>query len=233
MTCSTLRKPILVLSMIFFTGSLFAQKTELMANGYGGLFSFYGNGSVSSATGEINAEAFYGRHPGFAYSFELQVQRVTRQKHLYGLGLSIDKVKSRTNTTPYTINIGPSNPPPPPPATKTILSNSFLTMNPYIGHQFTIKRITLDVDAGLDLAYYLKGYVIIKTPSTKGKDFYSFPRNEVTPSMDIRSRVQINARYKRFGLLAGYSLGLTDYKKEAGSKAYASFVRMGISFRLK
>jgi hypothetical protein len=233
MTFSTLRKTLALIALCLIGSFLFGQRTEIRVNAFSGIFSFFGSGSTSASTGYLNPYGLYGRRPGFSYSFELQVQQVTKQKHLFGLGISLEKLRSKAKTTLYATDIITGQIPMPPETGATTLTNTFITLNPFIGQRFLSKVITMDALLGLDLAYSLKSFVVIKMFTSGRNDSYSFAHNEITPSVDVRPRVQINANYKNFGLLVGYSLGLTNYQTKLDSKAYAKFFRIGISYKLK
>ena len=56
--------------------------------------------------------------------------------------------------------------------------------------------------------------------------------------MDIGPRLQLNAYHNRMGLLVGYSVGLQnpyhyDNPYSANNKAYANYLYIGVSYRIK
>jgi hypothetical protein len=79
---------------------------------------------------------------------ELQAQRITRQKHLYGIGLGFERLTSRArvDSASYTF-VGKVS-----ERGKVTLENDFISFNPYIGHRFIANSITFDLQVGADLA---------------------------------------------------------------------------------
>ena len=105
----------------------------------------------------------------------------------------------------------------------TFLKNTFITLNPYIGHRFSFPKSSLDVLAGIDLGYCLKSSELIWSPS--GTKANPDGQNDLTkPTIDFRPRIQIKTQIKKFGFLAGYSLGVTNYQSQNNLKAYTSFI---------
>ena len=213
-----------------------AQKTEINFNAYTAAFGFHGNGTTT--TSYINSNEMsnptdstfniYGKKGSFSYSLELQAQRITRNKLIYGLGIAFEQLTSKVNIDSVRkIVFGQTY----PTSGKSFLKNSYLTLNPFLGHRTIINKITLDFLLGLDIAFCEKSEEDIQTvfanKSTRIKN------TNIKPGVDYRPRVQMKAEYKNIGLLLGYSLGLTDYKQQANSEAYSSVLRLGISYRLK
>ncbi len=100
-----------------------------------------------------------------------------------------------------------------------------------MGKRLLAKKITLDATLGLDVALCLKSHASLVT--SFGNEDYWFTKNEISPAVDLRPRLQLAAGYKKLGIAAGYSLGLINYKSAPGTKAYSNFLRMGLSYRLK
>lgn len=231
---------ILLLSAAFCFVALccYSQKTELRANAYSGLFSFRSSGAASAANISIVGPADgpglftaypYGKKSGFSYAFELQAQRVTAQRHLFGAGVGFEKLQSKVGFDSVSTQVGIKS-------TKgnIRLTNEFVTFNPYIGHRFALKKILFDVTAGADIAFSTKVYSKAKINFEKESTFSNTYKKH---PVDVRPRVQLNMYYKRMGLLAGYSIGTEDVYKNTGydylnKKAFANFLRLGISYRL-
>jgi len=229
----TLRKGLPLLIFLCFAVSVaFSQKIEIKANAYSGLSYFRGSASKSSSAGYYDNYGAYGRTPGFSYSFELQTQRVTRQKHLYGLGLAFERLSSKCDHTllPPTDLIGEG---PIPPADKgtTTFTNAFINLNPYAGQRLLNKTITLDATIGVDVAFNIKSKSTFTT-STYKEDLNA-PGIISAPSVDARPRLQLSAGYRHINVLAAYSLGITNYNKWLKPKAYLHFLQFGIGYRIK
>jgi hypothetical protein len=204
-----------------------AQHTSVNINAYTGLFSFRGNGASSFSSNYTIPYQIYGKDPGFSYAYEVQVKRITRRKHLFGLGIAKEKVKTKTEIIFYPTDIElPYYDPAIPLPSQTILTNSFVTVNPFVGHQFSVGSILIDAVAGLDWAYCTKSYVDIKTV------WLGFVNEKIKGSVDWRTRVQLNASYKHLVLLVGYSRGITKFDAGFNKHVSTNFLRMGVGFRI-
>jgi len=239
MTCNKLLKFFLIVSVLLvFTQGLFAQKTELNLNTYTGLFSFRGNGSTSNSwitayTPAIRSDYTinpYGKKSSFSYAFELQGQQISTRKNIRGLGIGFGALKSKVGID--TVNGGDivyfqhaAN-------GRTVLKNTFITLNPFVGHRYSYRRMNFDLLAGVDLAFCLKSKEVGQA-TTNNKEYITVENNKTKPLVDFRPRIQLKTQINKFGFLAGYSLGLTNYQVQNNLKAYSSFLRLGLSFQLK
>ncbi len=216
----------------------YAQKTEINFNAYSGLFSFRGDGS--SSTSWINFNPYtspdkftsnpYGKKSEFSYSLELQVQRVTKTKNIYGAGISFETLTSKVAIDTVTQNgfiywqYSADG--------KTSLRNTFVTLNPFVGHRFSYRKISFDVLTGFDIAFCLTSKET-GNATASDKTIYTEDNDKAKPSIDFRPRIQIKTQLKKVGLLVGYSLGLTNYQTQNNPKAYSSYLRLGLSYQLK
>ena len=151
--------------VVFLTSVQFSygQKTEINLNAYSGLFSFRGAGAASNSW--IISYPFispptqytinpYGRKSQFSYALEFQGQRITKRKNIYGLGISFEALTSKVNI--YKVGISGDPAYLEYTATgKTKLKNTFVTLNPFVGHRFLYHKMTFDLLTGFDLAFCL------------------------------------------------------------------------------
>jgi len=239
MTHSQLHKVLLIVIILFVSMQFsYAQKTELSFNAYSGLFSFRGSGATSNSwitaytpgTPSDYTINPYGKKSDFSYSFEIQAQRITKTKNIYGLGVGFEILKSKVNID--TVNGGDlvyfqhdAN-------GKTVLKNTFVTLNPFVGQRYSYRNISFDLLAGIDAAFCLKSKEAGQA-TTNNKDYIIVENDKAKPSVDFRPRIQLKTQIKKFGFLAGYSLGLINYQNQNHPKAYSSFLRFGLSFQLK
>lgn len=230
---------IIFIVFIFFASVPFsyAQKTEINLNAYSGLFSFHGNGSAlnSGISYPFTSTTIYtidpfGRRSGFSYTFEFQVQRLSKRNHIYGLGISFEQLTSKVNINKIITSQDPAYFEYPANG-KTKLINTFTTLNPFAGHRYSYRKVTFDLSAGCDLAFCLKSKEAGK--ASTDKDFVKAENDKAKPSIDFRPRVQIKMEISKISFLAGYSLGLTNYQSENNLKAYTRFLRLGLSYQLK
>ena len=223
----------------------YAQKTEIKLNAYSGLFFYRGNGSSSATTIYGNANFAYldftpfGRKSTFPYAFEIQIQKVTRKRRLYGLGIGWEELKSLTRID--SIAVGDLVIPTAVPIKGKInIASAFLTFNPYIGQRFVTGKWAVDLLAGIDLSVCtrLQETAYLSSAGSKYYRYYQGYRNKYFG--DLRPRIEINSVYRQFGITVGYSLGLLNlyrmdgyYYQPTNFKAYSNFLRLGISYKLK
>lgn len=216
----------------------YGQKTEINLNAYGGLFSFRGEGST--ATTWINDNPYitpqkftsnpYGQKSEFSYSFELQGQRITKNKNIYGVGIGFETLTSRVSIDTalqegfmnwkYSAD------------GKATLKNTFLTLNPFVGHRFSYHKVSFDILTGFDLAFCVKSKED-GNATASNKEVFTSENDKSKPLIDFRPRVQIKTQLKQFGVIVGYSLGLTNFQTQYNPKAYSSYLRLGLSYQLK
>jgi hypothetical protein len=226
----------------FFLSTLisFGQKTEININGYSGLFSFRGEGATSNSwiisyplidtptTYTINP---FGKKSGFSFGFGLQGQRLTTAKNIYGLGFVFEELTSTVHIYKWGVSGDPAYLEYPADG-QTKLKNTFITLNPFIGHRYAFGKLSFDVLTGMDFAFCLesKEKADVSVNNQDRKTFYS---QRPKPFMDFRPKIQLKAQKEKFGFIAGYSLGLTNFQTQNNPKAYSSFLRIGFSYQLK
>jgi hypothetical protein len=235
--------PVTLLAALQFC---YAQKTELTITAATGLFFFRGSGAVNNTT--VYTSAFYspgssalnpyGKKAGFSYTVGLQLQRLTSKKIIYGMGLAFEALTSRASIdsvyeSPEVIlsqyrTIYPAK-------GITRLHNNFITFAAFAGHRYNYKRIFFDITAGLELGLYLNGrstgtadYNIVNS-----KRHLQFDNAIEMPAVDIRPAVKLKIMYNKLGLAAGYSAGLSNFRRDGKTKAFTSFLQLGIVYQLK
>jgi hypothetical protein len=225
---------------LIISSSTFCQKTEFNVTAYSGLFAFRGNEAAShtwyfsglpSVPDHFTADP-YGNQNDFSYSFEVQAQRVSFKRNIYGLGISYETLASKVHIDTaaggdiiYFQHWATG---------KTTLENSFITLNPFIGHRYHYHQIAFDILAGMDISGCVKNQTTTKI-STNNKDYSTIEDNNPIPkpSIDFRLRIQVKAQYKKVGFIIGYSYGLTNYNKQNAPKAYSNFLRVGLNYQIR
>ena len=238
------KKTILIfLILSFIAKNTEAQKNEYSANVVTGLFSFRGSGAASADwiidNPQKNPPTVYTRNPygkksGFSYVIEVQFQRVTANNIIYGAALSFESLTSKVdidtvfqNSFAGSVFQARGN---------TNLKNSFITLNPFAGYRFRKQEMNFDFTAGIDIAACVKSREKGRAVDAGSINYFTevMTDNQLRkPPVDLRARMQLKVSYKKYGILAGYSLGLTDYQRENNLKAYSSFIRVGLSYQLK
>lgn len=228
----------IILALLVSKQATYGQKTEINFNAYSGLFSFRGEGATSTSwindNPYITPEKFtsnpYGNKGKFSYSLELQGQRITKTKNIYGLGISFETLTSKVNIDTATQNgfiywqYSANG--------ETTLRNTFVTLNPFVGHRFSYRKISFDVLAGFDLAFSLQSKET-GNATASNKAIFTADNDRAKPSIDFRPRIQIKTQLKDIGFIVGYSLGLTNYQTQNNPKAYSSYLRLGLSYQLR
>jgi len=231
--------PALLLVCCFISLSAQSQNKELKFNAYSGLFSFRGSGATSNApisiTGPSDEPGLFtaypfGRKGGFSAAFEIQAQRVTKGKQLLGTGIGFERLQSKVAFDSVATQIGRLQ-----SKGNVVLTNSFITVTPYFGQRFNVRNILLDITAGLDIAFSTNVYGTAKVRFDKE---YSYSHRYSNYPVDFRPRLQVQAAYKQIGITAGYSVGTQNLYNSSGidylqNEAYADFLRLGISYKLR
>lgn len=216
----------------------YGQKLDIRSTIYGGLFFFRGSGATSTSTVRVADDigyhnpTSYGRKSDFSYAIELQAQWVTKQKHVFGLGVGYEELTSKAPVDFFYGDLPDGI----PASGKVTMAYTYLTMNPFIGHRFFISTVTLDALLGVDCAFNQNDPQEEAWLVAPFKAIYK--RKKQFHPNDLRPRIQVNAYYSRIGVAVGYSLGTENlyYYNNANfknKKAYANFLRLGVSYRLK
>ena len=228
---------LLLIFALLSAASCYSQSTEFNLNAYTGLFRFRGPATSSYTTvytGNANrVDLPYGRSSRFSYGAEFQGLRVTKQHIIYGVGLSYESLESHAGID-YVGLVGVAGVTYLPTIGKADLRNQFITLNPFAGYRIWRGKIKLDVLIGVDAAFCLNRTLHADAPQ------YPDRKEKIDgPALDLRPRLQLNARWRKWGLLAGYSRGLTNSYQYTGyeyvkqKKAFTEFWRFGVSYRVK
>jgi hypothetical protein len=211
------------------------QTLEIRPAVYSGLFFFRGSGATSGSTVRVNDvmgyynPTSYGKKSDFSYAVELQGQWITKQKHVFGLNIGYESLTSKAAVDSIFGDLPHGS-----PASGTVsLTNTYLTISPFLGHRFSAGPVLFDALVGLDFAFNQNAQeeARLVSPLVTYKIKKQFHRN------DLRPRIQVNSYYKRIGLDLGYSRGTQnlyyyDNPYYQHKRAYANFVRLGLSYRL-
>lgn len=219
------------------------QKNEYSINAVSGLFSFRGSGAASADWIIDNPQKVppviytrnpYGKKSAFSYSLELQFQRATNSNIIYGAALSFESLTSKVDIdtvfqNSFAGSVFPAR-------GSTNLRNYFITLNPFAGYRFNKQKINFDFLAGIDLGACVNSREKGKAVDAGSINYFTVVTtdNQISkPAIDIRARMQLKVAYKKYGVLAGYSLGLTNYQRKNNLKVYSSFIRFGLSYQIK
>jgi hypothetical protein len=117
----------------------------------------------------------------------------------------------------------------------TSFKANYINVNPYIGYRLPVPVVNVDILAGLDIAHVSnakdKGSVKASNETT-----YNVHRKVTTVSTDNRVRFGLAAGFKRVGLTANYSHGLTNYYEGiiggGPMDAHSEILRLGLTYKI-
>ena len=222
-----------VLFWVIGLGVAQGQHSEFSVQAGSGLFSFRGSGALLQTgiplmwPGVMNP---YGQHSGPSYGLTGQWQYVARSGLILGVQAGYESLTSRLAITGVIGDFSNY-----PADGKAWLKNQYVLLQPFAGKRFGTERASLDVTAGVDLAYGLSSkdsYSI----QVNGADVFwaTYGTEHNMPTVDVRPRVNLTGYYRSFGLNVGYSLGVLSYTPSSRSDAtqvYSQYWRAGLNYR--
>jgi hypothetical protein len=242
-----MKKSLLALPFLFLSIFTHAQKTEFGISLNSGLFSFAGGLAESSTSinydSSINSGSTnnpYGSKSGLSYGISANIKQVTKKNLVLGIDLGYEVLRSKISINSVwsydEISAGvyyDAN-------GQTFLNNDFINLFPQIGYRFKSKKVSFDLVAGSDIAFCLNATEKGEATATNGIK-YNTNVDRKTINKDFRPRIQLTANYKKAGVYAGYSYGLTDYTSDYlwgdnlgdSDGTYSRFFRFGLTYLLK
>jgi hypothetical protein len=236
-----MKRIFLTIFIVSIFTTVFGQKTEYRLSFNSGLFSFTGK-SAQPVSFINNAEHLniaytnnpYGSAPGICYGFSGNLKRVSKSKFVFGFDLGYELLKSKiaidyiagyngVATYQYSAK------------GQTFLKFNFINLEPFAGYRFILKQVNLDITGGIDFGYCLNAHENGSATATNGTT-YKTSLDRTTIKTDIRPRLQLSADYKKFGVYAGYSAGLVNYKSGyigGTNDCYSGLFRFGMTYQLK
>jgi len=224
--------------------SVFGQKTEFGCSFNSGLFSYAGKSAVGTSFINVDDNATtgytnnpYGSKNGLCYGVSLNLKRITKIHFIYGMDIGYENLRSMVSINEvfglydlHTYQYAATG--------QTYLNTNFLNFNPFIGYRLNIKTVSFDLTGGIDYGYILSSNENGNAISTYGVKYTtSTSMNRKNISSDIRQRIQISAKYKKYGLYIGYSYGLSDYlnhmESDSYEECYSRLIRFGITYQIK
>jgi hypothetical protein len=224
--------------------NVFGQKTEFRASLNSGLFSYagtYATGTTSIYCDMYTKSGFtenpYGVKSGLCYGLSFNFKRLSRMNHFWGLDLGYEILRSNVSintvyeyiaTSSNSFNVTNTY-----NATgQTFLNNSYINLDPFIGHRYKFKQINFDLTAGVDMEYCLTSAEKGNATTSDGTKYTTFENYKSTP-LEIRPRIHLQIGYKKMGLYFGNSIGIArSYRKGYFGyyKVPSNFIRFGITY---
>lgn len=224
-------------------------QNELRLSFNSGLFSYSGNAAHSSTDIYIYENTRtgytidpYGANSAFCYGLSLNFKSVSKKNLVFGLDTGYEILKSSVSIrllrnltfsplpdfgsiTTDAVAVG-----------ETVVTNSVINLNPFIGKRFKSKDVNVDLVGGFDFCYILsakeKGEAHI---NGNPEDNYKTSRNVKTMNYDLRPRIQISLDYKRIGFYLAYCQGIISHSNEndnINSDVKSRFIRLGLTGKI-
>lgn len=246
---------LLTMLNICVLSGLQAQKIEISIQASSGLFHYAGAGTASASsinqgpsTGQDYTNNPYGHKNGFSYSIGIQGQHVGKSGFIIGIQGGYDILRSKVDITgyyPFYVFFPFADsyyavPYAMPAKGQGFLQNREVNLNPYLGYRVKLKKISLDILPGIDVAFNLSSYDKAKaTPaypsSNQVPETYQTNFKRPNTPTDIRLRLGLNANYRRIAITTSYAHGLTSYDKNMTGGNYnvhSELIRFGIAFKI-
>ncbi len=119
---------------------------------------------------------------------------------------------------------------------ETVVTNSVINLNPFVGQRFKSKNVSVDIVGGFDVCYIIsakeKGEAHM---NGNPQDKYTTNINLKTINFDFRPRIQISLDFNRVGVYLGYSHGLISHSTEddkINNDVKSRFIRFGLTGKL-
>jgi hypothetical protein len=228
-----------------------AQSFEFSLQAGSGVSHFSGSSSASNSTiaGAVGGSDNYtidpyGSRIAFAYNAGLQGQYVFQSRFIVGLQADYQLLQSKVKIdSTYRTDIILFAPGPydtgdgyvAGSATgKTILRATYIDLSPYIGYRVLEGTIKFDVLPGMDIGFGLGSHESGKAAInySSGNVVIDADKNLGIPKTDLGIKLGLAAYYKRYGLIAGYSYGLSNYLPGTETSLHTELFRLGISYRI-
>lgn len=222
---------LLLLSFVIITTAQ-AQDTEYSIHLNSGLFSFGGESTTAQtyinqrSDGSAYTNNPYGSNNALSYGLTVQAQHVTQNRFVFGLQSGYEILRSSVHIIGLNAQVDASG--------NTIFQHTFVNVYPFLGYRFSVHHFEFDVTVGPEVGLPLSSKEIGKATLEDGSTISTnYERN--MPNTDYRLRSSATVHYKKLGLSVGYSYGLYNYRSGwvgGSNKAYARFIRFGISYEL-
>ncbi len=229
----------IIFLLLLYNYNAFGQNTEFGISLNSGLFSFQGPSAeketsinYSDQKNKSYTNNPFGSKNAVDCGLSIYLQRINKKKFILGIDLGYENLRSKIsiNQVSYHEDAGPISY---KAHGKTIFSHHFINLYPYIGYRIKIKKYSLDLSAGSDLAYCLLAYERGSAKSEFGTK-YKTSKNRSTIRFDFRPRIQATFNYKKYGLYAAYSNGLVNYQSGyvgGINECYSSIIRFGLNYK--
>lgn len=244
-----MKKTLLILVCLLAGATTYAQKLEVTAGAYTGLFKFSGKSTESvsffnSSTGTTGGASSYTNNPygnkiGIGYGISGQGQLVAKGGFIIGLQVGYEQLKSKIAITQvYVTNstvIGAQYVQTLDATGSAALTSNIINVNPYLGYRIPLTKVKLDILAGVDLGFINNTREKGSARANNGTT-YTTDLDRTTITEDFRLRIGLALSLNKFGLNASYANGVSNYKSGyiggGAQNAHSKVIRIGIGYRI-
>jgi len=241
-----MKRSLLLLSTLFWFTGLYAQfDVSIQANS--GPFHYTGSSATATtvfwpSTGYNNAYVItpFGANNAFSYEIGAKVQYVANG-FIVGLQSNFQSLRSSeaiTQASPYNgmiIFFGIANPSNISATGTAYLRTEYIDVNPYIGYRISTKKLKIDLMPGVDIGYITDSHSYGQVTDVNGHYTFDNKMDFGTVHKDWRLKFEAVVWYKRFGINASQSVGLTNYTGDSPvntQNAKSRLTLFGISYRI-
>jgi hypothetical protein len=230
-----MKNTLLTLIGLFFFTQIYGQRIEVSVFGNASFFSYVGNDRTSFALFSGGGPPYnftfltgnpYGSNLAVGYGAGIQTQYVAKSGFITGLQVAYENLRSDEHIV--------SNDAQGPTIGQFYFRSTYLNLNPYLGYRISSQNIKIDLMPGIDIA--LDGNAHLYGSAVSGGHTYTYAQPYGSLKNDVRARLGITAWYKRIGVAASYSHGLTNFSANSafteGSTTYSQVIRLGLIYRI-
>lgn len=215
-----------------------AQSIEIRGQINSGFYAY--RGASAKHTTNINDAKYtnspYGRKGAVSYGASFNIKRVTKNNFILGGDLGYEMLRSKVSLDfqdglggdiIWTFR------------GRTFLNNGFINIFPFIGKRIRISSQPVDITIGSDIGFLTNSKEKGKATATQQENIVikTSQNRDKHINTDVRPRIQVSTDFKKVGVYAGYSYGISNYYKDfiggKNNEVYSRMLRLGISYRLK
>jgi hypothetical protein len=223
--------------------TLFGQNTEYQISLNSGLFSYSGNATKQPTFFHYNDVQPYkyvenpvSNKNNLGYGISGNMKRITKPNIIMGFDLGYEVFENKTPLNGVIGQLGLVS-----ASGQVSINTQSINLHPFLGYRLQLVKTKFDITSGLDIGHRLndvKANVNILYSNGKKEEYVVDDYIQRTKT-DVRFRIQVASSFKRWGIYAGYSLGLSKYDIETFNKewnsahsAYSGIIRFGITYQI-
>jgi hypothetical protein len=222
--------------------TLFGQKTEYQISLNSGLFSYSGNATKQPTFFHFNDVPPYkyvvnpvSNKNNLGYGISGNMKRITKPHIILGFDIGYEVFENKKPLSGVIGQIGQVS-----ASGQVSINTQSINLYPFLGYRLQLAKTKFDITGGLDIGYRLndaKANVNILYSNGKKEEYKVDDIQRA--KKDVRLRIQLASNFTRWGIYAGYSLGVSKYDIETFDKewnrahsAYSRIIRFGVTYMI-